>query len=129
MPPVKEHGSAHRDLTCTSDMDDPHVTRPGVLGWNHVCYPAADNGCIYWGDFEITRPDGTWAGPYAGVDDPVLWSSGTGGAEMIFTMAGSKGYELRTSASPSGQARMATGAAAEPATRPQMRGGRTSARS
>jgi len=83
----------NQTLECTSDMDDPRVAGPATLGWNYVCYPTADNGCIYWGDLEIVGPDGTWRGPYVGTDDDSLWQAGTGGAEMILTLAGSDAYE------------------------------------
>lgn len=35
-----------------------------------ACYQAS--GCIYWGTAEIDGPDGTWTGPWSGMDDAVL---------------------------------------------------------
>jgi hypothetical protein len=83
----------NQSLTCHTDLDDPRVAGPGTLGWNYVCYPAANNGCIYWGDVEIDGPGGTWSGSYSGVDDQALWDAGTGGAEMLFELSGSGDYE------------------------------------
>ena len=80
-------------MECTSDIDDPRVTGPGTLGWNYVCYPAANQGCIYWGDLELVGPDGTWVGTYTGTDDPALWEAGEGGAVMIQVLEGTGAYE------------------------------------
>jgi hypothetical protein len=59
-------------LECTSAMDDPRVTGPGTLGRNYACYPAANQGCIYWGTTEIVGPDGTWVGNYTRGDSDGL---------------------------------------------------------
>lgn len=83
----------HGSLECTTDTSDPRTTGPAALDWNFACYRAADDGCIFWGALDIDGPDGSWSGTYTGVDDAALWEAGTGGAEMVFTLTGSGGYD------------------------------------
>lgn len=83
----------HGSLACTSEADDPRVTGPASLDWNFACYREADDSCVFWGVLDIEGLDGSWSGTYTGVDDAVLWKAGTGGAEMVFALTGSGGYD------------------------------------
>lgn len=74
------------EFTCTITMSDPRVTGSAKGSLFDACYPAS--GCIYWGTYEITGPQGTWAGPWSGVDDPNL-----GKASFQIILQGTGAYD------------------------------------
>lgn len=68
-----------RDMvqTCTVTMTDPRVSGTST---NHINWDQpATGGYVEWGTLEIAGPDGTWVGPWVGLDPTVvLVAEGTG---------------------------------------------------
>jgi hypothetical protein len=81
---------------CTITASDPRVSGPSTEGdmWD-ACFlmgpddpPFYPSGCIYWGDYGIEGPDGSWVGTWTGVDDPAL-----GKASYLILLEGTGAYE------------------------------------
>jgi hypothetical protein len=72
------------EFTCTTRLSDPRVSGPASGEYHFACGgPAA---CLYWGDYEIVGPDGTWVGSWSGLEDPA------GGASFNVTTEGTGDY-------------------------------------
>jgi hypothetical protein len=81
---VDGEDSSIRDrlATCTVTASDPRASGAGLHVYNEDCH---SRNCIDWGTYEVVGSDGSWSGPWTGVESPegILTAysqqSGTGG--------------------------------------------------
>jgi hypothetical protein len=56
-----------RLATCTATTNDPRASGAGPHVYNEDC---RSGSCIDWGTYEVVGPDGSWSGPWTGIESP-----------------------------------------------------------